>query len=113
MRRIARIKGRTDDMLIIRGINVYPSQVEVELMKVAGLAPHYQLEVVQQGNTKGIIVHVESMEALDPDTAGDMAEVAATHIKDCIGITMEVRVESPGSIARSLGKAQRVVDRTS
>lgn len=112
MRRIARIKGRTDDMLIIRGINVYPSQVEVELMKVAGLAPHYQLEVVQQGNTKGIIVHVESMEVLDPDTAGDMAEVAATHIKDCIGITMEVRVESPGNIARSLGKAQRVVDRT-
>lgn len=112
MRRIARIKGRTDDMLIIRGINVYPSQVEVELMKVAGLAPHYQLEVVQQGNTKGIIVHVESMEVLDPDTAGDMAEVAAAHIKDCIGITMEVRVESPGNIARSLGKAQRVVDRT-
>lgn len=112
MRRIARIKGRTDDMLIIRGINVYPSQVEVELMKVAGLAPHYQLEVVRQGNAKGIIVHVESMEALDPDTAGDMAEVAAAHIKDCIGITMEVRVESPGNIARSLGKAQRVVDRT-
>jgi phenylacetate-CoA ligase len=112
MRRIDRIRGRTDDMLIIRGINVYPSQVEVELMKVAGLAPHYQLEVVQQGNAKGIIVHIESTEVIGPETAGDLAQVAAEHIKDCIGITMDVRVESPGSIARSLGKAQRVVDRT-
>jgi len=112
MRRIERIKGRTDDMLIIRGVNVYPSQVEVELMKVAGLAPHYQLEVVQQGNVKGIIVHVESVDQIDPDTAGDLAASATRHIKENIGITVDVRVESPGDVARSLGKAQRVVDRT-
>ena len=112
MRRIERIKGRTDDMLIIRGVNVYPSQVEVELMKVAGLAPHYQLEVVRQGNVKGIIVHVETMDQLDLDTAGDLAATAARHIKENIGITVDVRVESPGDVARSLGKAQRVVDRT-
>ncbi|GMQ94452.1 MAG: phenylacetate--CoA ligase [Acidimicrobiia bacterium] len=110
MRRISRVKGRTDDMLIIRGVNVYPSQIEVELLKVPELAPHYQIEVIQQGNAKGIVVHVESRETVDPAMAEHLATIAAKHIKGCIGITMEVRVESPGDVARSLGKAQRVVD---
>jgi len=110
MRRIARVKGRTDDMLIIRGVNVYPSQIEVELLKVPELAPHYQIEVIQQGNAKGIVVHVESRESLGPEAAEHLAATAAKHIKGCIGITMDVRVESPGDVERSLGKAQRVVD---
>ena len=112
MRRIARIKGRTDDMLIIRGVNVYPSQVEVELLKVAGLAPHYQLEVTQDGNTRQLTVHVESKERFDTSVANAMASTAAGHIKANIGITVDVRVSAPGSVERSTGKAQRVVDRT-
>ncbi|GMQ98146.1 MAG: phenylacetate--CoA ligase [Acidimicrobiia bacterium] len=112
MRRIERIKGRTDDMLIIRGVNVYPSQVEVELLKVAGLAPHYQLEVTQEGNAKRLSVRVESKERFDASVAQAMASTAAGHIKDNIGITVDVRVSEPGSIERSTGKAQRVIDRT-
>ncbi len=112
MRRIARIKGRTDDMLIIRGVNVYPSQVEVELLKVPEFAPHYQIEVVQQGNTKGLVVHVETKEQVSDTTARDLAFRAGENIKDCIGITVDISVESPGDVARSLGKAQRVVDHT-
>jgi phenylacetate-CoA ligase len=110
MRRIARIKGRTDDMLIIRGVNVYPSQIEVELLKVSELAPHYQIEIVQQRNTKGLIVHVETKTPVTNDLADDLAARARQHIKENIGITVNVSVEPPGAVVRSLGKAQRVVD---
>jgi len=112
MRRIARIKGRTDDMLIIRGVNVYPSQIEIELLKVTELAPHYQLEVVQAGNSKGLVVHVESRGHLDAATAGAVAATAARHVKASVGITVDVRVAEPGSVVRSTGKAQRVIDHT-
>jgi len=110
MRRIARIKGRTDDMLIIRGVNVYPSQVEAELLKVPAFAPHYQLEVVQTANVKELIVHVETQEIVSELTAAELSDRAADIIKDFVGITVEVSVEPPGEVARSLGKAQRVID---
>jgi phenylacetate-CoA ligase len=112
MRRIARIKGRTDDMLIIRGVNVYPSQIEVELLKIPELAPHYQIEVVRQGNTKGLRVHVESRGQLTSDLADEFAGQAERHIKENVGITVDVSVEPPDSVVRSLGKAQRVVGNT-
>jgi phenylacetate-CoA ligase len=112
MRRIARIKGRTDDMLIIRGVNVYPSQIEVELLKIPELAPHYQIEVVRQGNTKGLRVHVESRGQLASDLADEFASQAERHIKENVGITVDVSVEPPDSVVRSLGKAQRVVGNT-
>ena len=113
MRRIARIKGRTDDMLIIRGVNLYPSQLEVILLRIPELAPHYQLEVVQAGNSNGLVVHVESREHLDDPAARALAATAAGRIKDGVGITVEIRVAEPGSVSRSTGKAQRVVNRTS
>jgi phenylacetate-CoA ligase len=112
MRRIARIKGRTDDMLIIRGVNVYPSQIEVELLKIPELAPHYQIEVVQQGNTRGLRVHVESRAQIASDLAVGFAGQAERHIKENVGITVDVSVEPPDSVVRSLGKAQRVVGNT-
>ena len=112
MRRIARIKGRTDDMLIIRGVNVYPSQIEVELLKVSELAPHYQIEVVQRHNTKGLIVHVESREQLANTRSDELADLAKRHIKENVGITVDVTIERPGAVMRSLGKAQRVIDGT-
>jgi len=112
MRRIARIKGRTDDMLIIRGVNVYPSQVEVELLKVPEFAPHYQLEVIQRGNTKGLVVHVETRAEVSDELTGELSARAMKHIKQNIGITVEICVEPPGTVVRSLGKAQRVVGAT-
>ena len=99
-------------MLIIRGVNVYPSQVEVELLKVAEFAPHYQLEVVQQGNTKGLVVHVETRTEASEELTGELSARAIPHIKQNIGITVEIHIEPPGTVERSLGKAQRVVDST-
>jgi len=111
MRRIGRISGRSDDMLIIRGVNVFPSQVEAEIFKVPGLSPHYQLHVTQNGNMKTLSVNVER----EPDTDGEgdgangLAARLKKHIKDNIGITADVVVAEPHTVPRSQGKAQRVV----
>lgn len=107
MRRMARVTGRSDDMLIIRGVNVFPSQVEAEVLKVAGLSPHYQLEVSTDGNLSSLTVHVErSHESVD---AVAVADRLSQHIKGNIGITAVIDVGDPGAVPRSQGKAQRVL----
>ena len=106
MRRMERVTGRTDDMLIVRGVNVFPSQIEHELFKVAGLAPYYQLVVGADANMATLDVLVEGVEP-GLDSAG---EELAQLIKANVGITASVVVGDPGSVPRSLGKAQRVVD---
>ncbi|HEX6260989.1 MAG TPA: phenylacetate--CoA ligase PaaK [Woeseiaceae bacterium] len=112
MRRMEKITGRTDDMLIIRGVNVFPSQVEEQILAVEQLAPHYQLEVTREGHLDAVTVRVE----LRPESATD--EHAATacsvlrhRIKSLIGISCEVKAGPPGCVPRSQGKAQRVLDR--
>ncbi len=107
MRRLARITGRSDDMLIIRGVNVYPSQIEAELMQVDGLSAHYQLLKGTDGTMATLTVMVE---ALDP--AADRVALAAQareRIKTMIGVTATVEVVEPFAVPRSQGKAQRVV----
>ena len=107
MRRLARITGRSDDMLIIRGVNVYPSQIEAELMQVDGLSAHYQPHKGTDGTMATLTVMVE---ALDP--AADRAALAAQareRIKTMIGVTATVEVVEPFAVPRSQGKAQRVV----
>lgn len=113
MRRMDRIAGRSDDMLIIRGVNLFPSQIEELLLKLRGLAPHYQLEVTREAHLDELAVHVECL----PEVAADAArrrclehELQAT-IKSMIGLATQVRVHDPGSIERSAGKARRVIDR--
>ena len=108
MRRIERITGRSDDMLIIRGVNVFPSQIEAEVMKVNGLSPHFQIELGTTGNLTSITVHVEPREEASVDI-DETCDVLTRHIKDNIGVSTRVVVREPGSIPRSLGKAQRVV----
>jgi len=111
MRRMEKITGRSDDMLIIRGVNVYPTQVEELILKDQVLEPHYQLEITRPSNLDEMAVVVErsgSAGAADGDAAG--ANLAHM-IKSLIGVTAEVRVVPPGSIERSLGKAKRVVDK--
>ena len=106
MRRIRRIAGRSDDMLIIRGVNVFPAQVEEQVLAVDGLAAHYALEVEQRDRLNSLTVLVESQAgARDPDAVGAKL---ARRIKDHIGISVTVRVGEPGSLPRSEGKAQRV-----
>ena len=107
MRRLARITGRSDDMLIIRGVNVYPSQIEAELMQVDGLSAHYQLHKGTDGTMATLTIMVE---ALDP--AADRVALAAQareRIKTMIGVTATVEVVEPFAVPRSQGKAQRVV----
>ena len=108
MRRIERITGRSDDMLIVRGVNVFPSQIEAEVMKVDGLSPHFQIELGTTGNLTSMTVHVEPHEVADLDI-DETCDVLTRHIKDNVGVSTKVVVRRPGSLPRSLGKAQRVV----
>ncbi|MBN4047488.1 phenylacetate--CoA ligase [Acidimicrobiaceae bacterium AH-315-P05] len=109
MRRLTRITGRSDDMLIIRGVNVYPSQIEHELMKVDGLSAHYQLHKTVDGNMAGLTVRVESSESVGDAAADRMALEARNQIKSMVGVSATVEVVAPGQVPRSQGKAQRVV----
>ena len=102
MRRMEKVTGRSDDMMILRGVNVFPTQIEEQLMKVPQLAAHFQIELVKKGPIDHMIVHVEGDSA-----AGD---TLATLIKANIGITAEVRAGADNSVARSQGKAVRVID---
>jgi phenylacetate-CoA ligase len=111
-RRMGKITGRSDDMLIIRGVNVFPSQIEEQILKVATLSPHYLLEVSRRGHMDELDVLVE----MKPDTVSEAEKDAAArelqhHIKSLIGISTRVRVQNHGGIERSTGKAKRVLDK--
>ena len=111
MRRIEKITGRSDDMLIIRGVNVFPTQIEELILQQPELVPHYQLEVTRPGSLDELAVLVERSPvsgARDGESAG--ARLAHL-VKAMVGVTADVRVVAPGSIERSLGKAKRVIDK--
>ncbi|WP_096701810.1 phenylacetate--CoA ligase PaaK [Magnetospirillum sp. 15-1] len=113
MRRMGKITGRSDDMLIIRGVNVFPTQVEELILKDYRLAPHYQLEVTRDGHLDSVAVNVE-MRADQPFDDSALAAAAKDlqhHIKSYIGISTKVNVLAPNSIERSMGKARRVIDK--
>jgi len=111
MRRIEKITGRSDDMLIIRGVNVFPTQVEELIVKEPVLAPHYQIEVTRPRNLDEIAVVVERTPMSGYQDGMAAGERLGNLIKSLIGISAEVRVVAPGGIERSIGKAKRVVDR--
>ena len=107
--RIMRVTGRNDDMMIIRGVNVYPSQVESVLVGFPGLTPHYQIVLTRDGALDAMTVEVE----LAPDFTGDpkgKAKEVVHHIKSLIGVTCTVTPKAPGEVPRSQGKAVRVKD---
>jgi phenylacetate-CoA ligase len=113
MRRLGRIKARTDDMLIIRGVNVFPSQIEEIILKQHVFAPNYVLELDRDGHLDMLTVVVEWPAG---HSGGSEAREAAArellhHVKSSVGITIRVRVADPGGLDRSIGKARRVVDR--
>jgi phenylacetate-CoA ligase len=111
--RMRRIAGRSDDMLIIRGVNVFPTQVEAILMRTETLSPFYQLEVFREGFMDNLRIHVEASPPLYAKGQGYMDKVAAKvkkDIKDFIGISCEVRIHPTGDVERSMGKAVRVID---
>jgi phenylacetate-CoA ligase len=113
MRRMDRITGRSDDMLIVRGVNVFPSQIEELLLKLTGLSPHYQLELTRAAQLDELAVHVECLAevAADGTLRQRLQLLLQASIKEMIGVTTQVHVRDPGAIERSSGKARRVIDR--
>lgn len=111
--RMNKVSGRTDDMLIIRGVNVFPSQIESVLMQIEGVEPHYQLIVDRKDNLDILTVRVEvSKEAFSDEVKGlqQFAENIEKEIKEYLGISAQIRLAEPKSIERSQGKAARVID---
>ncbi len=110
MRRIAPIGGRSDDMLIVRGINLFPSEVEALVLDDPRLAPHYVIEVSREGALDALLLRVERRESEAVGGLETAAPELARRIKDLLGVSATVRVEAPGAIERSAGKAKRVID---
>ena len=111
MRRMEKITGRSDDMIILRGVNVFPTQIEEQVLATGGLASHFQIELFKAGRMDAMRVYVEAA----PDAADELSKTAAArmltkHVKDVVGISTEVIVGDPGAVERSQGKARRVVD---
>ncbi len=110
--RIMRVTGRDDDMMIIRGVNVYPSQIESVLVGIDGISPHYQIKLFKEGPLDAISLDVE-IDADTPDGADDRltkAREVRHHIKSIVGVSCNVVAKLPGEIPRSEGKAVRVID---
>ncbi len=111
MRRMEKITGRSDDMMILRGVNVFPTQIEEQVLVTGGLAPYFQIELYRSGRMDAMRVLVE-MTPVAANEAGKTAaqRMLAKRIKDNVGVSCEIIVGDPGTVARSQGKAVRVVD---
>jgi phenylacetate-CoA ligase len=112
MRRMEKITGRSDDMMIVRGVNVFPTQIEELILKVKGLAPHYQIVLTRSGRLDEMEVLVEAASAAAASGARSAsAAELGHHVKGLIGVTAKISVTDPGGVERSQGKARRVVDK--
>ncbi|MFZ5615706.1 MAG: phenylacetate--CoA ligase PaaK [Pseudomonadota bacterium] len=110
MRRMERISGRTDDMLIIRGVNVFPSQIEEQILKEKALSPHYILEVTRPGRMDELKVIVERREGAGEEELKTAEKALRHHVKSLIGISTAIEIAPVGGVERSLGKARRIRD---
>ena len=114
MRRMEKVTGRTDDMIILRGVNVFPTQIEEQLMTVKGLAPHFQIELTKPDRMDQMAILTEASEGFADDAArAQSAADLAAKIKASVGISTTVQVADPGGVERSQGKAVRIVDKRS
>jgi len=111
MRRMEKVTGRSDDMMIVRGVNVFPTQIEEQLLRCSGLAPHYQIELRREQRLDVLRLLVEA-HPNHADAASRTAQAAllGTHIRSAVGLGVEVVVGDPGGVERSAGKARRVID---
>ena len=112
MRRMEKITGRSDDMMIIRGVNIFPTQIEEQLLKIDSLSPHFQIRLVKEGRMDKMIVYTEhyKSEDIEKTYTEDLAANLKNRVKDNIGISIEVNVGKKGTVPRSEGKAVRVID---
>jgi phenylacetate-CoA ligase len=98
-------------MLIMRGVNVFPTQIEEQILNVAGLAPHYQIVLTREQRLDAMEVVVEAMPGADRDARGALAGELAQRIKNFIGVSVSISIADPGGVERSQGKARRVIDK--
>lgn len=110
MRRMARITGRSDDMIILRGVNLFPSQIEEIALRIPALSPHFQLELTRTGPLDEMTIHIEPRENTTPEDRTAAAATLRQQVKSFIGSTCAVDIVEPGSLARSNGKLRRVYD---
>jgi phenylacetate-CoA ligase len=110
MRRIEKVLGRSDDMLIVRGVNVYPTQIEELLLRVPGLSPHYQLVLSRPQHLDEMTVRVEARPEVGGAERAELAERLCNLVKDNVGVSVGCDVVEPETLKRSEGKAQRVLD---
>ncbi|HCW60080.1 MULTISPECIES: AMP-binding protein [Sphingomonadaceae] len=109
-RRIAKIVGRSDDMLIIRGVNVFPTQIEEQVLKCPGLAPHFLIEISRPSRMDEVLIEVEPRGDLDHEASAAQCRLLASYVKDVIGVTARINLRRIGDIPRSTGKASHVRD---
>ena len=111
MRRMAKITGRSDDMLIVRGVNLFPSQVEEQILRDVALSGHYVIEVSRTGALDDLLVRVEARAVLSGEAAGRSASELMRRLKGMCGLSATIDIATPGTIERSMGKARRVIDK--
>jgi phenylacetate-CoA ligase len=110
-RRMQKVTGRTDDMMIVRGVNVFPTQIEEQILKVEGLTPHYLCVLTRPGSLDELTVQVEAHASVPEADREALGRRLVAHVKDNVGTTVQVEVLAPTSLERSLGKAKRISDR--
>jgi phenylacetate-CoA ligase len=110
MRRLHRVSGRSDDMIVLRGVNLFPSQIEELILRVPSLSPHFQCVLTRPGRTDELTVRVERRPDADAALAGEYGKALADLVKNSIGVTVRVDVADPETVERSAGKMRRIVD---
>jgi phenylacetate-CoA ligase len=110
MRRIEKITGRTDDMIILRGVNLFPTQIEELILRLPELSPHFQCVLTRQGRLDALTVRVERRPEASPATASEAGVALAERVKNTIGVSVDVAVIEPETVERSMGKMRRIVD---
>jgi phenylacetate-CoA ligase len=110
MRRMEKVTGRTDDMIILRGVNLFPTQIEELILRTPALSPHFQCVLSRTGRMDELTVHVERRVGVAAPAADDAGTALAMLVKNTIGVSVRVDVLAPDSVERSLGKMRRVID---
>ncbi|MFJ9586005.1 phenylacetate--CoA ligase PaaK [Streptomyces acidicola] len=109
-RRIEKVTGRSDDMVILRGVNLFPTQIEEIVLRTQGVAPHFQLRLTREGRLDALTVRAEARAGATPELRDEAARVIAAAVKDGIGVSVAVEIVEPESLERSVGKIKRIVD---
>jgi phenylacetate-CoA ligase len=109
-----KVTGRSDDLIILRGVNVFPSQIEEHIVKIDGISPHYQIELGKDGPLDTMTVRVEAVPShQSEDSRAALAARLSDNIKQNIGISAAIEITPVGAVERSAGKAVRIIDRRS